>query len=120
MSDGSLQKLHILVEDAPVIQALFNPNRITLQKTAVWKRVEKGEKDTASSHFVGGEPATLTVDLFFDTYEQNEDVLTKTLPIFHLTTIEKHGDLHRPPLCMLQWGLNTFNDFQWVLQRLTQ
>jgi nucleoid-associated protein YgaU len=125
MSDGALKKLQIRVEDAQgkfdtVIEALFNPNRITLQKTAVWKRVERGEKDTASAHFVGGEPATLTVDLFFDTYEQNKDVLKKTRPIFHLTTIEKHGDLHRPPLCQLQWGNNDFEGFQWVLQRLTQ
>ena len=125
MSDGGLSKLQIHAEDAPgsfkhVIEVLFNPNRLILQKSSIWQRVQRGESDTQTAHFVGGEPATLSVDLFFDTYERGKSVLERTRPIFALTTVEEHGDLHRPPLCRLQWGENHFEGYQWVLQRLTQ
>jgi nucleoid-associated protein YgaU len=125
MSEGSLQKLTIRSETAQgefanAIEVLFNPNRITLQKSAIWRRSPAGESDTQQARFVGGEPATLSVELFFDTYERQENVLDRTRPIFALTTIEQHGHLHRPPLCQLQWGRNNFDGFLWTLQNLTQ
>ena len=120
-----LAKLLILVEVQPGvygagIPALFNPNQLTIQKTANWHDVSRAEGDTPTSQFTHGEPATLTLDLFFDTYEQQTDVRLLTRPIFHLTTVENHGDYHRPPLCRLQWGLYNFDFMEWFLQSLNQ
>src|SRR5262249_9694826 len=75
-------------------------------------------RDVPDGQFTFGEPATLTMDLFFDTYEDRVSVLRKTDQVFHLTTVEKHGDIHRPPICQLSWGMGIF--FQGVLTSLTQ
>ena len=120
-----LAKLLILVEVSPGvygagIPALFNPNQLTIQKSANWRSVPQTGKDISESQFTHGEPATLSLYLFFDTYDTQTDVRLLTRPFFHLTTVEKHGHMHRPPLCLLQWGLNNFDLAQWLLQSLIQ
>jgi nucleoid-associated protein YgaU len=121
----TLAKLTILVEtglntfNAP-IDVLFNPNQITIQKTANWRTVPAAERDVPMSQFTHGEPATLTMDLFFDTYEKQVDVRIYTNQIFYLMTVQKHGEFHRPPLCRLQWGAFNFDDYEWILQNLNQ
>jgi len=37
----------------------------------------------------------------------------------HLTTVETHGDKHRPPVCRLRWGAAGYF-FQGVLEKLDQ
>jgi nucleoid-associated protein YgaU len=124
----ALAKLTIRVETAPGkfdgnITALFNPNQITIDKSTQWRRKPKADSDTGEAQFTYGEPATLSLDLFFDTYEARTDVRDHTKEIFHLTTVQEHGNLHRPPLCKLEWGaFNISGTFQceWVLTRLSQ
>lgn len=121
----ALAKLKILIETAPgtfgkEVQVLYNPNKVTMTKAAKWSLVPAAERDSPTSQFTYGEPATLTMELFFDTYETGQDVQDYTREVFYLTTIEKHGDLHRPPLCRLAWGLYSFGDFQWVVTNLVQ
>jgi len=121
----ALEKLTILAETEPnvfseEIEVLFNPNQISIQKATKWKLMPTAERDTPTAQFTYGEPAVLNMDLFFDTYEKQTDVRTYTDRIYHLTTIETHGDLHRPPLCRMVWGTFTFNDFQWILENLNQ
>jgi nucleoid-associated protein YgaU len=120
----ALVKLKILVEVGQNrfeerITALFNPNQISLQKTANWRLVPAAERDVPASQFTHGDPTTLTMDLFFDTYEAGDDVRRHTQQIAALTTIEQHGNIHRPPICQLLWGqAGVF--FQGVLQSLNQ
>lgn len=121
----ALEKLKILVESSPniferEIKVLFNPNKLSIQKSSKWRLVPRAERDAPSSQFTYGEPAGLSMELFFDTFAARTDVREHTNKIFHLTTVERHGHLHRPPLCRLVWGSFNFNDFQWVLQSLTQ
>lgn len=121
----ALAKLKLLVETTASsldkeVEVLFNPNKVTLTKTAKWGLVPTAERDAPTSQFTYGEPATLNLELFFDTYETGENVLDYTREIFYLATVEKHGELHRPPLCQLHWGVYSFEDFQWVLTSYTQ
>jgi nucleoid-associated protein YgaU len=121
----TLTKLKIQVETGEnefndVFEVLFNPNQISIQKATKWELTPTAERDAPTSQFTYGEPATLSMDLFFDTYEARSDVRVHTDRIYHLTTVEQHGDLHRPPLCRLAWGTFNFSDFQWVLQSLNQ
>jgi nucleoid-associated protein YgaU len=121
----TLEKLTIQVETGEnefneEFAVLFNPNQISIQKTTKWELTPTAERDAPTSQFTYGEPATLTMDLFFDTYETQSDVREHTDKVYNLTTVEGHGDLHRPPLCRLIWGAFNFNDFQWVLQSLNQ
>ncbi|WP_424094766.1 CIS tube protein [Moorena producens] len=48
---------------------LFNPNEIQITKTTQWRHETLKNRDRGDTKFIGGDPATLTLDLFFDTYE---------------------------------------------------
>lgn len=120
----ALQKLKIFVEERPDtynttgFEVLFNPGELKLDKTANWSRVATAGRDTARSTFTNGEPFSLTLDLFFDTYESGEDVRKHTGRIVDLVTVQGH--LHRPPRCKMAWGKNDFGGLQWALQSVNQ
>ena len=115
----ALKKLEIRVEDGEPIEALFNPNQITIQKAVNWSDAPTQGNDVPHSQFNHGQPATLTMELFFDTYEKGKDVYKEyTKKIFALTTVETHGEIHRPPICTLMWG--EWRIFQGYLQQLNQ
>ncbi len=122
----NLYKLTLLVENDQKkftklnLPALYNPNKVSLTKAANWTAVKVEGRDVPPVQFTHGEPATLSLELFFDTYESGEDVQTYTKEIFKLTTIEGHGKIHRPPRCKLEWGLYRFDDFEWILTNLVQ
>lgn len=122
----ALEKLQILVEGKPndPIVALFNPNLITLAKTVNWSPTPTPGSDSGRMQFTFGQPATLTLDLFFDTYGTGTGVTDVTNKIFDLTTVEKHGNIHRPPICTLSWGTFATSSqgvlFEGVLEQLTE
>lgn len=120
----NLAKLKIRVEERPGVfstegfEVLFNPTELKLDKTANWSRVPTAGRDTTRSTFTHGEAYTLTVELFFDTYEDRVDVRTFTDRIADLVTVK--GELGWPPRCRITWGNNTFDDLQWALQSVHQ
>jgi len=121
----ALEKLRIQVETAPrqfnqEITALFNPNQITIQKTTNWREAAAAQRDVPAAQHTHADPAQLTMDLLFDTYEARSDVRKQhTAEIVHLMTVEKHGNMHRPPVCRLLWGkAGVF--FVGVLENLSQ
>jgi nucleoid-associated protein YgaU len=131
----ALEKLIILVELAGgklqfdeknpecSIEAMFNPNRLTISRSAQWESQKAAKRDSPELQFTSAEPSTLNIDLFFDTYDhpdlKKQSVTDYTGKLLHLTTVETHGDKHRPPVCRLKWGAcGVF--FQGVLQQLEQ
>jgi LysM repeat protein len=141
-----LEKLRILVEEKSIngkpffnlnpIEVLFNPNRIEISKVG-WTQGFGGTLEAAD------QPATLSVELFFDTSlvgVNSSDLGLFTLPIPSLSLLpditpikdvrnytkqiynltEKIGALgNRPPICKLVWGTNTVL-LQGVLKQLTK
>src|SRR2546430_139029 len=100
MAAMTLEKLKILVETGQgqfnkEITALFNPEQISISKNATWRLAPASERDVPTSQFTHGEPATLSLELLFDTYEAGKDVRDYTSEIFKLTTVQDHGKLHR-------------------------
>jgi nucleoid-associated protein YgaU len=106
------------------IEAKFNPDKLSMSRSAQWKSQPVTKRDCPELQFAGSEPGTLSVDLFFDTYDspdktKNSVVQDYTSKLYHLTTIETHGSKHRPPICRLKWGkMGIF--FQGVLKQLDQ
>jgi len=103
------------------IAAMFNPERLTISRSAQWQSQEAARRDSPELQFTTAEPSVLSVELCFDTYDSPEpvkqSVATFTSKLVHLTTVETHGDKHRPPICQLKWGsAGVF--FQGVLQQL--
>ncbi|RLI48195.1 MAG: peptidoglycan-binding protein, partial [Candidatus Thorarchaeota archaeon] len=81
--------------------------------------------------FVRGNSRTITLDLFFDTYEEGTDVRIFTdritgwdagsmfskLPNATKGLMDIDSDLHAPPVCLFIWG--TFV-FQCIIERVTK
>lgn len=123
----SLDKLKIHAEkkkdsyEENYLTALFNPSQISFQKTSSWSTQRKSRSDTGETQFTGGQPVTLSLELFFDTYAEQKDVRDYTRKLMLLTRV--NGDLHRPPRCVLIWGkFHISSDYHssWVLTSLNQ
>jgi len=149
---GGLQKLRIthngrdFKKNGP-IEALFNPNEISRSRSVSWH-----QKNTASQgsgwtwsdmeqEFLSVEPETLSISLFFDTYESRvqasdwkqiasfvqpvnpfqtsdaTDVTKLTRRVAKLAEVDR--ELHHPPVCRLSWGAFR-NIFTGVLTQLDQ
>lgn len=124
----TLEKLTIQVETSPGrftenIRVLFNPKELTINKVVQWQTTPRAQSDTGDTHFATGQPATLDVTLYCDTYEEQRDVRDFTQQIFRLTTVIGHGEIHRPPLVRLLWGRFNISDSyssNWVLTNLRE
>ena len=130
----ALEKLTILVErsganlqfgDDRKIVASFNPASLKFNRTANWKSQGAALRDVPELQFTGAQPRTLNLELVFDTYDsdagpgEKAKVTELTDEVLKLTTVESHGDKHRPPVCRLRWGsAGVF--FQGVLETLQQ
>lgn len=137
---GSLEKLTIFYESGQEglppgsVKALFNPNEISITRTVSWVPKASATTNTSAEYepleFRNAAPATLTITLFFDTYEgdparlaltipgvpQGTSVLRYTEQVANLARLDQ--EMHRPPVCTLQWG--RFEIFTGVLTNLVQ
>ncbi|MFY1698906.1 MULTISPECIES: LysM peptidoglycan-binding domain-containing protein [unclassified Solwaraspora] len=149
---GGLQKLTIAHDGTDFdrngpIEALFNPHEITRSRSVNWHAHESAGKGSAwtwsglQQEFAAMQPATLSLELFFDTYESRAeasmwaratslvtppnpfqtgdatDVTVLTNRVARLAEFDK--ELHRPPLCTLSWG--AFADiFTGVLTQISE
>jgi nucleoid-associated protein YgaU len=98
----TLVKLLIWPDVGLPAAAMFNPQQIAISKSVPWKRQGTKQRDGTSAQFTHGEPRTLSMELFFDTYELKLDVRLLTTLVERLTMVQ--GPIHRPPICRLIWG----------------
>ena len=104
-----------------VITCLFRPNQLSFSKSASWstptpdavrrRQEEEGQLGLAEGQnvptveFGGGQAATITLDLLFDTTDTGADVRTYTDDIVSLALMQTSGsELKPPPLCRFVWG----------------
>lgn len=94
------------------ITAQYNPASLKISKSVQWKSESAKGRDVPESQFQNGVPRVLSVELIFDSYDNStlsdDSVAPVVEDIFHLTTVEKHGDKHRPPVCKVVWGRFSF------------
>ena len=99
-------------EDIPV---LFNPSEYSMEKSNEFATINIPGLESPMLQFSRGNLETLTMDLFFDSYEENKDVREYTDKITDLLNIEP--SLHAPPILTFHWGsLN----FTCVLSRVSK
>jgi hypothetical protein len=84
------------------IVVLFNPGEYTLDKSNQFQSTAILGLTTPLTQFVSGNAETLTMDLFFDTFELGFDVRIFTSRLFKLLEIDP--ELHAPPRCKFIWG----------------
>jgi LysM repeat protein len=108
-----LAKAMIRVKDEDDIHVLFNPTQYSLDQANTLAEIGVPGLSAPILQYVRGNGRSLSMELFFDTYEQGEDVRGHTDRVYRLLDIR--GPLHRPPVCTFTWG--SFN-FVCVLERV--
>ena|SRR6476646_3616816 len=98
------------VDTGDRIDVLFNPKEYKIAKSNGWQKSKTSGGNVPAMTFQNGNPATLTLQLFFDTYEKKEDVRKYTNKIADLMAVKiKEGGKSkklRPPFVKFHWGLN--------------
>lgn len=97
------------------VPVLFNPGDYSIEKSNQFASTMIPGLSNPLLHFISGNTQTLTMDLFFDTYEEGTDVRKYTGQITSLLDI--NSELHAPPICQFVWGSLLFKA---VLERASQ
>jgi hypothetical protein len=88
------------------IEAMFNPNKLTVSRSAQWQNQQAAKRDNPELQYTGAEPATLAIDLFFDTYdtpsEEKDSVRQYTDRLRLLTLVD--GSTARPCVQLVGTG----------------
>lgn len=125
---GELAKAEIKVCDGSksgrTVECMFRPKEYTVTKQNSWQPGEVKGKDVPRLEFRGGGASSLTMELFFDTYEIGKDVRKEyTNKIWELMAIDdsltdRTTLKGRPPLVQFQWG--PVISFKAVITNITQ
>jgi hypothetical protein len=98
------------------VECLFRPKEYTFAKTNTWPKDPKAKGDAPVLNFGGGNPATLTMELLFDTYQNarngssSKDVraeyINKLWAMMSVDKSLKHKKTQkaRPPKVQFTWG----------------
>ena len=140
---AALQRLAIRREGGGTVEALFNPGEISVSGSVSWNQEQPASYSGPNAgavelEFRSVEAQTLSIELFFDTYESRaamtfKDAVVSLLPTMaserQATDVRRYTEqvaqlaevdraLHRPPICDLRWG--AFDIFTGVLTSLNQ
>lgn len=111
----ALERVQITPENGPPFFVMFNPEEYSLNKDNNYASQAIPGLTSPLLQFVNGNLRTLDMELFFDTFETQEDVRDLTQQVTNLLTID--SNLHRPPLLQVTWGSL---DFSCVLAKVAQ
>jgi nucleoid-associated protein YgaU len=104
---ATLEKAKVIdVDKNATYDVLFNPKEYSISKSVQWEPHKAPGLDLPEQEFTSGNPAVLSVELFFDTYEAKTSVKEHTDKIYNLALV--NPDKHRPPMVMFQWGDTKF------------
>lgn len=98
----ALEKAYITPEGGRRIEALFNPTQYNLDQGNQIAEIGVPGLGSPILQYVRGNARTLSMELFFDTYERQADVRRHTDAIYGLLAIDP--ETHAPPICLVVWG----------------
>ena len=83
------------------IEVMFNPKEYVVEKKTPWSEINVFGLDSPPVQFTMGERKRLSMELFFDTFEEMTDVRQYTSKVEELMLV--NAQEHRPPdmLCHL-------------------
>ncbi len=97
-----LENATIETDGGEKIKVLFNPNQYRLEGGNQIAEIGIPGLRAPILQYVRGNARSLSLELFFDTYEQRKDVREHTREIYGLLGIL--GETHVPPICTFRWG----------------
>ncbi|GGR92829.1 CIS tube protein [Deinococcus sedimenti] len=122
-SENRYSKAQIVTLDAqgqqmgqPIV-CMFNPREYAISRSVNWKTQSNDNNNSGNKVYLGGSPAKLSLELFFDTYAHRqsssvvEDVRTLTSRLWALSEMpgndERKGkgvQKPKPATVLFQWG----------------
>ena len=128
-----LVKAFLTRKDNPalIVPCLFNPKELSVEKSNQFAEVNIPGLSSPIVQFVRGNARSVTLELFFDTYEQGIDVRLFTdritgwdagsmfskIPGVAKGLMDIDSDLHAPPICLFIWGVFIF---QCIIERVSK
>ncbi len=97
----SLQKLSIEPDTGDRFEVLFNPNEYTISDGAQWGEQSR-QRSRPILQFTASQRKSLSMTLFLDSSETDEDVRSHTRKVAALLKVDRNAD--RPPICTINWG----------------
>lgn len=92
-------------EKLPIyVTSKYNPKELSFVKKANWTPGSGAKMDYPTRQFTSGDPITLTLELFFDEYEDEGDVRPDIMKLMQFVHTHKELDDGRPPMVQLIWG----------------
>ncbi|MCG8422572.1 MAG: phage tail protein [Proteobacteria bacterium] len=116
------EKCTIVTLDGPKVEvtAQYNPKEVSIDKSVPWNKHKNPKGDIPMLEFTNAENRTLSLELFFDTYEEGSNVWAKVKKLHEMTLINpsasKEEDKH-PPRVLVAWG-GGFPKFRGVIESL--
>lgn len=110
--------------DERVVECLFNPKEYSFAKQNQYKPDKVSGSNVPKLEFSGGGAASLTMELFFDTFAAGKDVRKEyTDKVWNLMAVDdktkdKKTGKGRPPKVRFQWGQAW--TFDAVIEQITQ
>jgi nucleoid-associated protein YgaU len=116
---------------ALVVPCLFNPEQFSVEKANQFAEVSIPGLSSPLYQFVRGNARTVSLELFFDTYEKKTDVrlftdritgwdagsMLSRLPGAVRGLMDIDSELHAPPVCLFVWGAFVF---QCIIERVSK
>ena len=116
-------KAYLLTERNDKIDCLFNPAELTVSKSNSWNAGQSKGRNAPELRFQGGQSATLSLKLFFDTTRDGTDVTVHTTKLLELMRsdanlpgADRGRNSARPPWVEFQWG--KLSSFRAIIEKL--
>lgn len=123
MSSNPTKALIMNMDTGDKIKCMFNPTEYSVSKKNSWEVGKNTGSDVPSVTFSSGDPASMTLQLFFDTYGTKTNVRDETDRVWALmdvipAKVDPKTKRGRPPIVRLLWGLNW--SFDAVITNISQ
>ena len=109
-------------DEGRAVTVMYNPKDLTLDSSTQFQRSAMPGLQAPVTQFVSGQAQTMSMSLFFDTYEKKIDVREETKKLTNLLKI--NPEIHAPPVCMIEWGGSLSADpklfFKGVFDKISQ
>jgi hypothetical protein len=100
------------------IEILYYPTDYTMVKSVSYEEPTALLLEAPYIKYIGGKAGSLTIVLFYDTYEHRKDVRYYTDQVLDLMKIDP--EIHSPPPLKFIWGLEKQAPFICVLESVTK
>ncbi|MEO5723223.1 MAG: LysM peptidoglycan-binding domain-containing protein [Ilumatobacteraceae bacterium] len=118
------EKAYLETEGGEHIACLFNPEELAVTVSSGWQESTVPGQGGGTLEYRGGEPGTMSLDLFFDTTDKGSTVAAYTNKLIKLTKIDttlagysQTSNNGRPPWVKFHWG--GFHSFRCVIENIT-